>query len=110
MKGSGIAGRASSVGLRRRRLRPSRTVKRFYALQKAVRSSRRADTRVCPAGYAETTAYALNLLYGNGAALYGGRWIKERWFIPMTAREKLLPLLEEKGADCALLLDEVSFR
>ena len=28
----------------------------------------------------------------------------------MTAREKLLPLLEEKGADCALLLDEVSIR
>ena len=63
LKGSGIAGRASSVGLRRRRLRPSRTVKRFYALQKAVRSSRRADTRVCPAGYAETTAYALSLIH-----------------------------------------------
>lgn len=28
----------------------------------------------------------------------------------MTAREKILPLLEEKGADCALFLDEVSIR
>ena len=28
----------------------------------------------------------------------------------MTAREKILPLLEEKGADCALFLDDVSIR
>lgn len=28
----------------------------------------------------------------------------------MTAREKILPLLEDKGADCALFLDEVSIR
>lgn len=28
----------------------------------------------------------------------------------MTAREKILPLLEEKGADCALFLDEISIR
>ena len=28
----------------------------------------------------------------------------------MTAREKILPLLEEKGADCARFLDEVSIR